>query len=212
MQADEPRDETIRHLLALGAATIGESGGRPMAPRVKPAWPGARVAGPAHTASCPAGDNLAIHLSVAEAAPGSVLVVSIGAGDPFGYWGEVLTTGAQARGLLGLVIDGGVRDVDAVAAHGFPMFSTTVALRGAQKVGPGTMCRPVVVGDVEVHQGDWIVGDTDGVAVVSAADLHAVLAAGQARADKEQGLFRALEAGQTTVDLFALDPSAIDTP
>jgi 4-hydroxy-4-methyl-2-oxoglutarate aldolase len=73
------------------------------------------------------------------------------------------------------------------------------------------MGHPVVVGDVEVSQGDWIVGDTDGVAVIAAADLDAVLAAGQARADKEQALFRALEAGQTTVDLFALDPSAIDT-
>ncbi|MEY2570637.1 MAG: 4-hydroxy-4-methyl-2-oxoglutarate aldolase [Acidimicrobiaceae bacterium] len=211
MQADEPRDDTIHRLLALGAATIGESGGRPTAPRLKPAWSGARVAGPAHTAACPAGDNLAIHVAVAQAAPGSVLVVEIGPGDPYGYWGEVLTTGAQARGLLGLVIDGGVRDVDAVAARGFPVFAATVALRGAQKVGPGTMGHPVVVGEVEVCQGDWIVGDTDGVAVIAAADLDTVLAAGQARADKEQGLFRALEAGQTTVDLFGLDPSAIDT-
>jgi 4-hydroxy-4-methyl-2-oxoglutarate aldolase len=170
------------------------------------------VAGSAHTAACPAGDNLAIHVAVAQAAPGSVLVVEIGPGDPYGYWGEVLTTGAQARGLLGLVIDGGARDVDAVAARGFPVFSATVALRGAAKVGPGTMGHPVRVGDVEVRQGDWIVGDADGVAVIAAADLDTVLAAGQARADKEQGLFRALEAGETTVDLFGLDASAIDTP
>ena len=76
-------------------------------------------------------DNLAIHVAVAEAPSGHVLVASVGAEPERGYWGEVLTTGAEARGLIGLVIDGGVRDVSALEAHGFPAFSSMIALRGA---------------------------------------------------------------------------------
>src|SRR6476646_7473706 len=118
---------------ALGAATLGESGGRPMAPRLRPAWRGARVSAPAFPVTCTTTDNLAIHVAVAEAPAGSVLVVDVGDDGARGYWGEVLTTGAEARDLRGLVIDGGVRDVDALEGHRFPVFSTMVALRGATK-------------------------------------------------------------------------------
>ena len=121
----------------LGAATLGESGGRPMSYRVHAAWPGARISAPAFPVMCAAGDNLAIHVAVAEAPAGYALVVSVGIEAERGYWGEVLTTGAEARGIAGLVIDGGVRDVSALEAHGFPVFSTMIALRGATKEHPG---------------------------------------------------------------------------
>lgn len=104
---------TPEQLVALGAATLGESGGEPMHPRIKPAWPGATVAGPAFAVTCGEADNLAIHVGTVEAPAGSVLLVDARRPSERGYWGEVLTTGAQARGLLGLVIDGGVRDVTA---------------------------------------------------------------------------------------------------
>src|SRR5437773_1619715 len=84
-----------------------------------------------------------------------------------------LTTGAQARAIAGLVIDGGVRDVDALERRGFPVFAATIALRGAAKVGPGDVGGPVTVGDVEVAPGDWVVGDADGVTVIRAAELAA---------------------------------------
>ena len=105
---------------SFGAATLGESGARIMAPRIAPAWPGARVAAPAFPVRCTSGDNLAIHVAVAEAPAGSVLVVDVGELGDFGYWGEVLTTGAQARGILGLVIDGGVRDIVPIETLGLP--------------------------------------------------------------------------------------------
>ncbi|MCU1448572.1 MAG: Demethylmenaquinone methyltransferase, partial [Acidimicrobiales bacterium] len=135
--------------------------------------------------------------------------VDVGDEPERGYWGEVLTTAAEARDLAGLVIDGGVRDVAALQAHGFPVFSTRIALRGATKNQPGSVGGTVDVGGVPVRTGDWIVGDADGVTVIAAADLDAVLAAGRARAEAEQGLFEALKEGRTTVDLLALDPSPI---
>jgi 4-hydroxy-4-methyl-2-oxoglutarate aldolase len=181
-----------------------------MAPRIKPAYPGARVCAPAFPVVCAAADNLAIHVAVAEAPTGSVLVASVGGEPARGYWGEVLTTGAEARGIAGLVIDGGVRDIDALAAHGFPAFSTTIALRGASKMQPGSVGGVTDVGDVQVHAGDWIVGDADGVTVVPAASAEQVLAAGRARAEKEAGFFEALRGGKTTIELLGLDDSQID--
>lgn len=203
------RDDVAARLAELGAATLGESGGRPAAPRLKPAWPGATLAAPAYTVACAPADNLAIHVAVARAPTGSALVVDAGATPERGFWGEVLTTGAQARGLAGLVIEGGVRDVSALQGRRFPVFSTLVALRGAAKNGPGTVGGPIVVGDIEVATGDWVVADADGVTVVPAADLDAVLAAGRARADKERQYFRALEAGTTTIELLSLDATQI---
>jgi 4-hydroxy-4-methyl-2-oxoglutarate aldolase len=193
----------------LGAATVGESGGRPMSPRVRAAWPGARVSAPAFPVTCAAGDNLAIHVAVAEAPAGSALVVSVGIEAERGYWGEVLTTGAEARGIAGLVIDGGVRDLSALEAHGFPVFSTMIALRGATKEHPGRVGGSSIVGDIQVEQDDWIVADADGVAVVPHTKIADVLAAGQAREAKEAKYFEELRAGRTTVELLALDTGPI---
>ena len=203
-------DDYAAAFSALGAATLGESGGRPMAPRLRPVWRGARVSAPAFPVNCSTADTLAIHVAVAEAPAGSVLVVNVGHEPARGYWGEVLTTGAEARGLRGLVIDGGVRDVDALEAHGFPVFSTMIALRGATKQEPGRVGGTAIVGEVEVARGDWIVGDADGVTVVPNAHLDDVLAAGRARAEKEEHYFTELRAGRTTMQLLALDDTPIE--
>jgi 4-hydroxy-4-methyl-2-oxoglutarate aldolase len=204
-----PAHQTAAVLAALGAATLGESGGRPMRSRLRAAWPGARIAAPAYPVQCAPGDNLAVHVAVTTAPAGSVLVVDVGDVAELGYWGEVLTTAAQARGITGLVIDGGVRDVAALASHGFPVFSTQIALRGATKQEPGSVGAAARVGGVEVGLGDWIVGDDDGVTVVPGESLDGVLEAGRARAEKEDGMFAALRSGQTTLELLGLDPSLI---
>jgi 4-hydroxy-4-methyl-2-oxoglutarate aldolase len=181
-----------------------------MAPRLRPVWRGARVSAPAFPVNCSTADNLAIHVAVAEAPAGSVLVVNVGHEPARGYWGEVLTTAAQSRGLVGLVIDGGVRDVDALEAHEFPVFSTMIALRGATKQEPGWVGAPSMVGDVEVSAGDWIVGDADGVTVVPQAHVDDVLAAGRRRAEKEEHYFAELRSGRTTLQLLSLDDAPIE--
>lgn len=196
-------------LTALGAATLGESGGRPMSPRVRAVWPGARLAAPAFAVRCTPGDNLGVHVGVARAPAGSALAIEVGIDREYGYWGEVLTVAARARGIAGLVIDGCVRDTAALEAHGFPVFSTGVALPGATKKLPGAVGDTAEVGDVTVHTGDWLVGDADGVTVIAAAELDAVLEAGAARSDREQAIFDQLRAGKTTIELLGLDPSPI---
>jgi 4-hydroxy-4-methyl-2-oxoglutarate aldolase len=152
-----------------------------------------------------------VHVAVAQAAmAGAVLVVDAADVPELGYWGEVLTTAATAHGILGLVIDGGVRDVAALEAHGFPVFAALVALPGAAKVRGGTVGQVVEVGGVAVAPGDWVAGDVDGVVSIPVAELDAVLAAARARAVAEQEMFVALREGTTTVELLGLDPSALD--
>lgn len=207
---EDQEDQAVKAaLLDLGSATLGESGAQPMQPRMAAIWPGAEVAGPAYPVRCAPGDNLAIHAAVARAPRGSVLTVDVGRVPDRGYWGEVLTTGAEARGLVGLVIDGGVRDRKALEGHSFPVFATMVALRGASKKLPGTNGLPADIGGVRVELGDWVVGDVDGVVVIPSDRLDEVIVAGRARADHEAGLFAALRGGRTTVELLGLDTALV---
>ncbi len=196
-------------LARLGSATVGESGGLAAHRRLRPAWPGAAVAAPAYPVGCTPGDNLAVHVAVTKAPPGSVLVVDVGQVADRGYWGEVLTTAAEAAGLAGLILDGGVRDVAALEAHRFPVFSATIALTGATKDKPGTVGMPVRVGGVQVAAGDWVVADVDGVAFVRRDAIDDVLKAGRAREEKEAGFFESLRSGSTTVELLGLDAALV---
>ncbi len=202
----------VAELLTHGVSTIGESGGHVLEPGLAPAWPGARVAGPAFTVRLGDGDNLAIHVACAEAPEGSVLVVDGSRPRELGYWGEVLATQAVTRGLAGLVIDGGCRDVDALERHGFPVFSACVAPRGAAKKAGGSVGLPVSVRGVRVHTGDWVVADADGVAVVRAADVDAVLTTARVRTATEAAIFGALADGATTLELLGLDGASVERP
>lgn len=204
-------DAEIRALLhQFGAATLGESGGRIMAPRIAPAWPGATIAAPAFPVRCTSGDNLAIHVAVAEAPPGSCLVVDVGELSDYGYWGEVLTTAAQARGLAGLVIDGGVRDIVAIETRGFPVFASTIALRGATKDQAGAVNVPIRCGGASVVRGDWVVGDADGVVLVPGESFDEVFDAASVRARREAAMFEELKSGKTTtIKLLKLDTSSV---
>jgi 4-hydroxy-4-methyl-2-oxoglutarate aldolase len=206
------REDLAAALAGLGSATLGESGGHAAHRRLRPVWPGASIAAPAYPVGCTPGDNLAVHVAVTKAPRGSVLVVDVGQVTDRGYWGEVLTTAAEAAGLAGLVLDGDVRDVGALEAHAFPVFSAGIALTGATKDKPGTVGRPVRVGGVEVSVGDWVVGDADGVTFVPFDAVDEVLAAGRAREAKEAGFFDSLRAGRTTVDLLGLDASLVSGP
>lgn len=182
-----------------------------MSSRVRAVWPGARLCAPVVTVRCTPGDNLAIHVAVAKTAS-VALVVSVGEDEEHGYWGEVLTTAARARDIAGLVIEGGVRDVVALESARFPVFSTTVALAGTTKSREGEVGAPVDVAGVHVTSGDWVVADSDGVAVIEADRLDEVLIAARARAEKERRLFEELRTGRSTLDLLGLDPSPVRFP
>jgi 4-hydroxy-4-methyl-2-oxoglutarate aldolase len=156
-------------------------------------------------------DNLALHLALEQAAPGDVLVVDAG-GVPCGSWGEVLTAAAEQRGVLGLVIDGGVRDVDRLAARRFPAFSRFVAVRRTSKHDPGSVGAPIVVAGRPVERGDAVVADVDGIVVIPQALVGKVVDAAVLRVAKEDGYFREILAGASTVDLLSLRETRVESP
>lgn len=191
--------------LSLGAATVYEASTLDCAlpADFRPAWPGARVAGPALPVATAPADNLPLHLAVEQARPGEVLVID-GRGERHGYWGEILTVAAQRRGITGLIIDGGVRDVDRLAELGFPVFSTSIAIPGTVKEDEGTIGRTMRLRGLTVARGDIVVADTDGVVIVPQAEAGRVLAASQARQEAEEGYVKRLHAGELTMDIYQL--------
>lgn len=192
-------------LLELGTATLYEASGIDcdLDPALRPAWPGARVCGTAFPVRTGAEDNLALHLAVERAAPGDVLVVDAGA-HPCGYWGEILAVAAQVRGIGGLVIDGGVRDVDRLAELGFPAWSRWIAVRRTVKHDAGDVGVTTVVGGVSVEPGDVVVADIDGIVVLPRDRVADVAAAGETRAAKEEHFLSEIRSSISTVDLFGL--------
>ena len=194
----------VADLVALGSATLGESGARPLPPGLSPVWPGARTAGPVRPVRCAVGDNLEIHHAVAAAATGEVLVSVVDGEPEHGWWGEVLTVAAMARGVAGLVIDACVRDSAAIAARGFPVWSSGLALPGARKVTRGQMGAPIGGRGTTVSPGDWVVADEDGIVVIDGDRLDAVRDAGRGRAEREARMFEELGQGRTTIELLGL--------
>jgi len=192
----------------LSSATVHEAAGRigALPSNIKPVAPHLRVLGPAFPVKSPAGDNLHLHHAIYAARPGDVLVVDCGGGDEFGYWGEVMSVAAHAVGLGGLVISGGVRDSDKLGALGFPVFAGNICIRGTVKDpnGAGSLGKPVRIGDVEIAAGDIVLGDADGVVVVSAPRFEDVLTKSRARDAAELGYFERLRAGETTIEIYSL--------
>jgi 4-hydroxy-4-methyl-2-oxoglutarate aldolase len=201
-------DPLLQSLAVLGTATVYEASRADIAcaPTLRAMWPGARICGRALPVRCAPRDNLPIHHAVAAARPGDVLVVDAG-GVVAGYWGEVLTVAAMARGVVGLVIDGGVRDIDRMHDLGFPVFAAAPGLFSTEKRDPGTVGEPITVGGVPVATGDVVLADADGIVVVPQARAEEVVAAGRAREDKEQDFMRELIAGRTTLELLGLRPT-----
>jgi len=200
-------------LLALGTATLYEASGLEcyLPATLRPVWAGAQVVGRALPVRTAPGDNLPLHLALEVAEPGEVLVVDAGA-VPHGYWGEVLTVAAQERGVLGLVIDGGVRDTDRLEALGFPVFSSFVALRGTAKDDAGDVGEPLRLGAAEVSRGDVVVADRDGVVVIPADRFADVLDSARRRQEKEAGFLDRIRAGELTMDIYGFSRSGAGVP
>jgi 4-hydroxy-4-methyl-2-oxoglutarate aldolase len=190
---------------ALGSATLYEASGLPCAvdPLVRGIWNGAFIAAPAYPLVCSPGDNLAIHIAMERVPRGSVLVVGT-SNFVAGYWGEVLTVAAEAAGVVGLIIDGGVRDVAAITARRFPVFARGISVRGTVKASAPSVGEPMMLTGVAVVEGDLVVADDDGVIVVPAAEAERTILAGEARAAKEAAMMEQLAQGASTLELMGL--------
>ena len=194
----------VKRLGALGASTVHEAYGRIglMKPYLRPAWAGGEAAGTAVTVLTQPGDNWMIHVAVEECRPGDILVVGCSADNTDGMFGDLLATSLKARGVTGLVIDAGCRDVKSLREMGFPVWSKAVSAKGTVKATLGAVNIPVVCAGVNVEPGDAVIADDDGVVVVRREDAAEVAAKGEKRQADEEGKRKLLASGALGLDMY----------
>ena len=190
-------------LAQLGSATVYEAGGRRgyVDADLIQVVPGSRVAGPARTVACGQDDNLMVHAVMAEVEEGEVIVLTMPEPRPVALVGDLLATQAKAQGTAGMLIDASVRDVEELAELGLPIWARWVRVKGAVKDTPGTIGEPVTVGGATIRNGDVLVLDADGVAVVEQERVDEVLAASRERAEREEVKRAKLQGGELSYDL-----------
>jgi 4-hydroxy-4-methyl-2-oxoglutarate aldolase len=205
---DPPRADAAdaEALGGFGVATVHEALGRVgyLGPAFRPAWAGARIGGTAVTVLCWPGDNLMIHVAVEQCRPGDVLVVATNSPSTDGLFGELFATALAQRGVRGVVLASGVRDVAELREMGFPAWSTAVSAQGSVKATAGAVNVPVVLGGQQIVPGDVVVADDDGVMVVPRGDVPRALTASRARLDKEAASRAAFQAGELGLDRYGL--------
>lgn len=196
----------IGELAALGVSTVHEAIGRAgyLGPAIRPIQDGAAIGGTAVTALCWPGDNLMVHAAVEHCGDGDILVVTTTSPCTDGLFGELLATSLNARGVKGLVTTAGVRDVAALRAMPFPVWSAAISAQGTVKQTPGAVNVPISIAGQLIAPGDAIIADDDGVVRVPRADIGTALAAARDRAAKEEQVRKALASGVLGLDLYGL--------
>ncbi len=198
--------DAVRKLGEYGVATVHEAQGRRglMKPYMRPIYPKAKVGGTAVTVLSHPGDNIMIHAALEVVQPGDVLVVALAADSTDGMFGDLLGVSCQAKGVLGLVIDAGVRDTADLTEMNFPVWSRAIHSQGTVKATPGSVNVDVVCAGAVVRPGDVVVADNDGVVVVPRETARETCRKSEERLAKEKTSRERLKKGELGLDFYGL--------